>query len=164
MEVNARDDPAADQSGIEVVRNELVVPGSPEPRWFALYTRSRFEKKLMVELSDRLVEVFLPMREVLRRWKDRKKRLLQTFLPGLLQRPFEKIGAGFGLPQQTLLRQIDDGPLGPRADKRTDGPDHDAAPFAAGVRDFLKLQLTIPQILDKLLHISELSLFFRIRA
>jgi len=51
-------------------------------QWYALYTRSRFEKKLLGELTDRSVEVFLPMREVLSRWKDRKKRIWIPLFPG----------------------------------------------------------------------------------
>jgi hypothetical protein len=39
-----------------------------QPQWYALYTRSRFEKKLLGELDSRQVEVFLPMREILSRW------------------------------------------------------------------------------------------------
>lgn len=52
--------------------------------WYALYTRSRFEKKLLSELTDRSVEAFLPMREVLSRWKDRKKRIWLPVFPGYI--------------------------------------------------------------------------------
>jgi transcriptional antiterminator NusG len=52
--------------------------------WYALYTRSRFEKKLLTELTDRSVEVFLPMREILSRWKDRKKRIWVPLFPGYI--------------------------------------------------------------------------------
>ena len=55
-----------------------------EPAWYALYTRSRFEKKLLSELTDRSIDVFLPMREVLSRWKDRKKRIWIPLFPGYL--------------------------------------------------------------------------------
>ena len=54
------------------------------PRWYALYTRSRFEKKMLSELTDRRIEVFLPMREVLSRWKDRKKRIWIPLFPGYI--------------------------------------------------------------------------------
>jgi transcriptional antiterminator NusG len=54
------------------------------PRWYALYTRSRFEKKMLSELTDRNIEVFLPMREVLSRWKDRKKRIWIPLFPGYI--------------------------------------------------------------------------------
>lgn len=54
------------------------------PQWYALYTRSRFEKKMLTALTDRNVEVFLPMREVLSRWKDRKKKIWLPLFPGYL--------------------------------------------------------------------------------
>jgi transcription antitermination factor NusG len=53
-------------------------------KWYALYTRSRFEKKMLAELTDRKIEVFLPMREVLSRWKDRKKRIWIPLFPGYI--------------------------------------------------------------------------------
>src|ERR1051326_7533264 len=55
-----------------------------EAAWYALYTRSRFEKKVLTELADRSIEVFLPMREVLSRWKDRKKRIWLPLFPGYI--------------------------------------------------------------------------------
>ena len=60
--------------------NETLV----KPEWYALYTRSRFEKKLLGELSDRNIEVFLPMREVLSRWKDRRKKVWLPMFPGYI--------------------------------------------------------------------------------
>jgi len=55
-----------------------------QPQWYALYTRSRFEKKLLYELTLRQVEVFLPMREILSRWKDRKKKIWVPLFPGYI--------------------------------------------------------------------------------
>lgn len=55
-----------------------------QPLWYALYTKSRFEKKLLSELSERSIEVFLPMREILSRWKDRKKRIWIPLFPGYI--------------------------------------------------------------------------------
>jgi transcription termination/antitermination protein NusG len=52
--------------------------------WYALYTRSRFEKKMLRELANRNIEVFLPMREVLSRWKDRKKKIWMPLFPGYI--------------------------------------------------------------------------------
>jgi transcription antitermination factor NusG len=54
------------------------------PAWYAVYTRSRFEKKMLTELTDRSIDVFLPMREVLSRWKDRKKRIWVPLFPGYI--------------------------------------------------------------------------------
>jgi len=55
-----------------------------ESEWFALYTRSRFEKKMLIELTDRRIETFLPMREILSRWKDRKKKIWIPLFPGYI--------------------------------------------------------------------------------
>lgn len=55
-----------------------------KPYWYALYTRSRFEKKMLGELTDRGIEVFLPMREILSRWKDRKKRIWVPLFAGYI--------------------------------------------------------------------------------
>lgn len=55
-----------------------------QPEWYALYTRSRFEKKMLSELTDRGIEVFLPMREILSRWKDRKKKIWIPLFPGYI--------------------------------------------------------------------------------
>jgi transcriptional antiterminator RfaH len=46
---------------------------SQEPQWFALYTRSRTEKKVYTELIKRSIKAFLPLRKVVRQWSDRKK-------------------------------------------------------------------------------------------
>ncbi|MBN2338142.1 MAG: UpxY family transcription antiterminator [Acidobacteria bacterium] len=63
-------------------QDTLSFDPSSQPRWYALYTRSRFEKKMLAALSERGVEVFLPMREVTRRWKDRKKKVWLPLFPG----------------------------------------------------------------------------------
>ena len=57
---------------------------APAPSWYALYTRSRFEKKMLSTLAERSIEVFLPMREVLSRWKDRKKKIWIPLFPGYI--------------------------------------------------------------------------------
>ena len=76
--INRPDDPA------NPVIERPSENGIVKPEWFALYTRSRFEKKMLSELTDRSVEVFLPMREILSRWKDRKKRIWIPLFPGYI--------------------------------------------------------------------------------
>ena len=41
--------------------------------WFAVYTRSRMEKKVSAEMDKMEINCFLPMHKVLRQWSDRKK-------------------------------------------------------------------------------------------
>jgi transcription antitermination factor NusG len=43
--------------------------------WFAIYTRPRHEKKVAAYLHDKGIDVFLPLRTVISRWKDRKKEI-----------------------------------------------------------------------------------------
>ncbi len=51
-------------------------------RWYALYTRPRHEKAVAEQLVRRQVETFLPVREVLSRWKDRRKLVQLPLFPG----------------------------------------------------------------------------------
>ena len=41
--------------------------------WYAVYTRSRSEKKLMDLLNAKGIEAYVPLRKVLHQWSDRKK-------------------------------------------------------------------------------------------
>jgi transcription antitermination factor NusG len=43
--------------------------------WYAIYTRSRAEKKVYNELVKRSINAFLPMRTTIRQWSDRKKKV-----------------------------------------------------------------------------------------
>ncbi len=43
--------------------------------WYAIYTRSRSEKKVYNELVKRNINAFLPMRTTIRQWSDRKKKV-----------------------------------------------------------------------------------------
>ncbi|MCI0616504.1 UpxY family transcription antiterminator [bacterium] len=41
--------------------------------WFAVYTRPRHEKKVAEQLTNKDIQVFLPLRTVISHWKDRRK-------------------------------------------------------------------------------------------
>lgn len=47
-----------------------------------MYTRANHEKRVAEQLLERSVENFLPCYESVRRWKDRKVRLLMPLFPG----------------------------------------------------------------------------------
>jgi transcription antitermination factor NusG len=51
------------------------------PAWWVLYTRHQHEKAVAEILSTKGFEVFLPLYESLRRWKDRKKMLSLPLFP-----------------------------------------------------------------------------------
>ena len=53
-------------------------------KWFALYTRSRAEKKLHEQLTRKEVECFLPLQKVLRQRSDRKKWVEEPLLRSYL--------------------------------------------------------------------------------
>ncbi|MBQ2498711.1 MAG: UpxY family transcription antiterminator [Bacteroidales bacterium] len=42
-------------------------------RWYAVYVKSRYEKKTCKLLEDRHIEVYLPLLNRLKQWSDRKK-------------------------------------------------------------------------------------------
>jgi transcriptional antiterminator RfaH len=44
-----------------------------EYHWYAVYTRSRSEKSVHLELSLTGIESYLPLRKTIRKWSDRKK-------------------------------------------------------------------------------------------
>ena len=53
----------------------LSPPAGPTPQWYALYTRSNYEKYVALELTNKGMEVYLPTVQEVHRWKDRKKNL-----------------------------------------------------------------------------------------
>jgi transcription antitermination factor NusG len=52
--------------------------------WYAVYTRSRHEKKVAAHLEEKSVHVFLPLRSVVNRWKDRRKEVQLPLFSGYL--------------------------------------------------------------------------------
>jgi transcription antitermination factor NusG len=44
-----------------------------EKKWFALYTRARWEKKVSEILTRKKIESYCPINKVVRQWSDRKK-------------------------------------------------------------------------------------------
>jgi len=55
-----------------------------EPRWYAVHTRSRHEKRVADQLSSKNLDFFLPLYESVRRWKDRKVRIEMPLFPGYM--------------------------------------------------------------------------------
>lgn len=53
-----------------------------EPHWYALYTCPNHEKRVAAELTQRSVEIFLPVYSSVRRWKDRRVTLDLPLFPG----------------------------------------------------------------------------------
>lgn len=52
--------------------------------WYAVYVKSRAEKKAQIELQQKGIENFLPLQRKLRQWSDRKKWVEMPLIPGYL--------------------------------------------------------------------------------
>lgn len=61
--------------------DELDQTESDNPAWCAIYTRHQHEKTIADLLLAKGVEVFLPLYETTRRWKDRNKLLSLPLFP-----------------------------------------------------------------------------------
>jgi transcription antitermination factor NusG len=44
-----------------------------EKKWYALYTKPRWEKKVSQLLDERRIENYLPLQKIMKQWSDRKK-------------------------------------------------------------------------------------------
>ncbi len=53
-------------------------------QWYAVATRSRHEKVVAEQLWQKQIECFLPLREVVSRWKDRRKKVQFPLFSGYL--------------------------------------------------------------------------------
>jgi transcription termination/antitermination protein NusG len=62
----------------------LKAMGDDDLKWYAIYTKSRHEKVVAEELWQKQIESFLPLKEVISKWKDRKKRVQLPLFPGYL--------------------------------------------------------------------------------
>ncbi|HKL09345.1 MAG TPA: UpxY family transcription antiterminator [Bacteroidales bacterium] len=49
-------------------------------KWYALYTKSRTEKRVHKELVDKGIETYLPLEKRLKQWSDRKKWVEEPFI------------------------------------------------------------------------------------
>jgi transcription antitermination factor NusG len=53
----------------------------PDDHWYAIYTRSRFEKKVYRDLQQSKFQVFLPLVQEKKAWSDRIKTVSAPLLP-----------------------------------------------------------------------------------
>ncbi|MGD0345818.1 MAG: UpxY family transcription antiterminator [Terracidiphilus sp.] len=64
---------------------DLLSDGSQSPKWFALYTASRHEKRVAQHLNQREIEFYLPLYRSERKWSDGSRVTLDLPLfPGYL--------------------------------------------------------------------------------
>src|SRR6266487_5478200 len=63
-----------------------------EAKWYAVYTRPRWEKKVAEILTHKKIENYCPLNKVVRQWSDRKKVLLEPlFTSYVFVRTTEKL-------------------------------------------------------------------------
>ena len=62
-------------------KERIEVENNEASAWWALYTRHQHEKTVAEMLSAKGFEVFLPLYESVRRWKDRSKKLSLPLFP-----------------------------------------------------------------------------------
>lgn len=55
---------------------------SEVPLWFAVHTRSRYEKRVAAQLGEKQIDSFLPTMEEVHHWSDRRKVVEQPLFPG----------------------------------------------------------------------------------
>ncbi|MGD1046131.1 MAG: UpxY family transcription antiterminator [Bacteroidota bacterium] len=72
--------------GVSVALNkgDFSFKTEPNVKWYAIYVRSRFEKKVHTRLLQQNIETYLPLIEVVRLWSDRKKRIQEPLFKGYL--------------------------------------------------------------------------------
>jgi len=52
--------------------------------WYVLYTKPRNEKKTASLLETKNIEVYCPLKETIRQWSDRKKKVLEPVFPSYI--------------------------------------------------------------------------------
>jgi transcription antitermination factor NusG len=57
---------------------------SENKKWYAVYTKSRAEKKVLIELEFQNIEAYLPLQKKLRQWSDRKKWIEVPLISGYI--------------------------------------------------------------------------------
>src|ERR1700761_4143175 len=53
-----------------------------KPNWYAIYTRPRWEKKVVRQLEEKEIEHYCPLVKVERQWSDRRKTILEPLFSG----------------------------------------------------------------------------------
>ena len=62
--------------------SEGLLTDTNEPKWYAIWTRSRHEQVVLDQLNRKQVDAFLPTITRWSRWKDRKKKIDWPLFPG----------------------------------------------------------------------------------
>jgi transcription antitermination factor NusG len=63
---------------------ETIEPSYLQPHWYAVYTRSRYEKTVAEQLVQKGLDHFLPLYESVRKWKNGNFKVRLPLFPGYL--------------------------------------------------------------------------------
>jgi transcription antitermination factor NusG len=55
-----------------------------EKKWYVIYTRPRWEKKIALLLSDKEIEHYCPLNKITKQWSDRKKIVQEPLFKGYI--------------------------------------------------------------------------------
>jgi transcription antitermination factor NusG len=66
---------------VRLTQSRPLVAAAP-PRWFAVQTRYRFEKRVVAQLNHKSCEVYLPLLTEQHTWSDRQKVVTTPLFPG----------------------------------------------------------------------------------
>ena len=55
-----------------------------EKKWYVIYTRPRWEKKVASLLQAKAIEHYCPLNRVMKQWSDRKKIVLEPLFKGYI--------------------------------------------------------------------------------
>jgi len=63
---------------------QIINTSAIEKKWYALYTKSRHEKKVTERLVSQGFDVFCPMIKTVKQWSDRKKKVTVPLIPSYI--------------------------------------------------------------------------------
>jgi len=63
---------------------QIINTSAIEKKWYALYTKSRHEKKVTERLVSQGFDVFCPMIKTVKQWSDRKKKVSVPLIPSYI--------------------------------------------------------------------------------
>lgn len=62
--------------------NEKILKLTEEKKWYVVYTRPRWEKKVSASLTVKGIENYCPLNKVTRQWSDRQKVVMEPLFKG----------------------------------------------------------------------------------
>ena len=69
---------------VQIAVNQSILTTVTQPKWYAVQTRPRHEKRVVTELSEKRVECYLPVLNQIHHWSDRRKLVQVPLFPGYI--------------------------------------------------------------------------------